>query len=46
MTRLAILVTTYILSFSANAVSDMVADMQKTYSKFTMAFRGKPLPFR
>ncbi|MCV5309297.1 hypothetical protein OFP52_07165 [Escherichia coli] len=35
MTRLAILVTTYILSFSANAVSDMVADMQKTYSKFT-----------
>ncbi|HCQ8444583.1 TPA: hypothetical protein OME29_004145 [Klebsiella oxytoca] len=35
MKRLAILLISHILSFSVYAVSDMVADMQKTYSKFT-----------
>lgn len=35
MTRIAALIFAYFLSFSSHAVSDMVADMQKTYSKFT-----------
>ncbi|HBQ3190691.1 TPA: hypothetical protein ACMEKO_005426 [Klebsiella quasipneumoniae subsp. quasipneumoniae] len=35
MTRLAVLTITSILSFSANALSDQMMDMQKTYSMFT-----------
>ncbi|HCI6905636.1 TPA: hypothetical protein NPP99_002065 [Klebsiella pneumoniae] len=35
MTRIAVLIVAYFLSFSSHAVSDMVADMQKTYSQFT-----------
>ncbi|MFJ7174535.1 hypothetical protein [Citrobacter freundii] len=35
MTRIAVLIVSYFLSFSSHAVSDMVADMQSTYSKFT-----------
>ncbi|EEH2176842.1 hypothetical protein GWX71_23515, partial [Salmonella enterica subsp. enterica serovar Anatum] len=35
MVRLASLVVIYIISFSAYALSDMLSDMQKTYSMFT-----------
>ncbi|ECJ9215680.1 hypothetical protein FQO80_19010 [Salmonella enterica] len=35
MTRLVVLLTISILSFSAHALSDMLNDMQKTYSTFT-----------